>query len=263
MNYTLYKHIFPNGKTYVGITRGEPKKRWAYGHGYRTQQLMFRAITKYGWNNVAHEVIATGLTEREAKSREIELISECKSNDYKYGYNIAAGGEGAFGYKHTEEARRKMRISATGKKMSPEACAKMSASRTKDNLSDETRKRMSEAAKNKVISDATRKRMSDSRTGHEVSDETKLKIINANKGHGVTLETRRKIGESCKGKNVGLDSPVARPVAQLDQDGNFIKRWDYITQIQESLKINVSNISACCRGRRNKAGGFIWKYANE
>ena len=33
-NYTVYKHISPNGKIYIGITSKEPIKRWNGGSGY-------------------------------------------------------------------------------------------------------------------------------------------------------------------------------------------------------------------------------------
>ena len=62
--YTLYKHTFPNGKVYIGITKMEPEKRWANGEGYAhkendkyCQSLMYNAIKKYGWENVKHEII--------------------------------------------------------------------------------------------------------------------------------------------------------------------------------------------------------------
>lgn len=34
--WVVYKHTFPNGKVYIGITGQEPYKRWKYGNGYET-----------------------------------------------------------------------------------------------------------------------------------------------------------------------------------------------------------------------------------
>ena len=46
--YTVYKHIFPNDKIYIGITCNSPKTRWGnQGYGYKNQ-LVGRAIKKYG-----------------------------------------------------------------------------------------------------------------------------------------------------------------------------------------------------------------------
>lgn len=37
-NYTVYKHTFPNGKIYIGITKQAPSKRWRNGTGYSGQK---------------------------------------------------------------------------------------------------------------------------------------------------------------------------------------------------------------------------------
>lgn len=90
--YTLYMHIFPNNKRYIGITRQNPLKRWNNGKGYPTNEYMTNAIKKYGWENVKHEIIYTDLTSKEAEEKEIELISFFNSANRKYGYNIEHGG---------------------------------------------------------------------------------------------------------------------------------------------------------------------------
>lgn len=33
-NYIVYKHIFPNNKIYIGLTRQKPERRWRNGDGY-------------------------------------------------------------------------------------------------------------------------------------------------------------------------------------------------------------------------------------
>lgn len=48
-NYTVYRHISPSGKVYIGITSMEPEKRWGKnGYGYRRQKYFNNAIRKYG-----------------------------------------------------------------------------------------------------------------------------------------------------------------------------------------------------------------------
>lgn len=112
--YTVYKHIFPNGKIYIGMTRQNPLRRWDKGRGYKTQTLMKRAIDKYGWDNVDHEIIASGLTKGKAESLEIRLISELKANNPRYGYNDENGGNcpGT----HSAETRRKIAAAQMGEK---------------------------------------------------------------------------------------------------------------------------------------------------
>lgn len=113
-NYTVYMHICPNNKKYIGITCQEPEKRWKKGAGYRTQEHFKRAIKKYKWNNIKHKILFTNLTKKEACLKEIELIAKYKSNNYKYGYNVSSGGDGANDVKATPEARRKNSIAHLG-----------------------------------------------------------------------------------------------------------------------------------------------------
>ena len=93
MEWFVYKHTTPSGKVYVGITSNEPKRRWNSGHGYKHCTGFWNAICKYGWNNIQHDILYTGLTKDEAEKAERELISEYKSTDSNFGYNIMQGGD--------------------------------------------------------------------------------------------------------------------------------------------------------------------------
>jgi hypothetical protein len=70
---------------------GEPEKRWQEGHGYKTQRLMLNAIIKYGWDNIEHEILYSGLKKKEAEIMEKELIKKSQSYKCAYGYNIFIG----------------------------------------------------------------------------------------------------------------------------------------------------------------------------
>lgn len=107
MLYTVYMHIAPNGKKYIGITCQDPSRRWRNGSGYKKNRHFFAAINKFGWKNIRHEVLFEGLTEAEAKEREIEMIAFFRSNDPKYGYNITAGGDGNYQNLTGEERARR------------------------------------------------------------------------------------------------------------------------------------------------------------
>ena len=107
-NWTVYVHITPNLKYYVGITSKNPVRRWAGGYNYRTQ-LFYRAIQKYGWDNIEHLIVASNLSEVEAKNFEKILIRNLKSNCSDYGYNCTIGGEGITGYKHSADFVEKCR----------------------------------------------------------------------------------------------------------------------------------------------------------
>ena len=55
--WCLYRHTSPSGKVYVGITSKPILRRWNNGNGYRTCKNFWRAILKYGWDNIIHEVL--------------------------------------------------------------------------------------------------------------------------------------------------------------------------------------------------------------
>lgn len=109
--YCVYKHTCPNGKCYIGITKQNLKNRFHNGHGYDTQ-LFGRAIQKYGWENITHEILHEGLTLEDAYKLEKESISKFKANNKEYGYNCDNGGAGAEGHVVSEEVRKKQRETA-------------------------------------------------------------------------------------------------------------------------------------------------------
>ena len=114
MSYTVYKHITPNGKIYIGITKRNPLKRWQNGRGYSTNKHFSRAIKKYGWNNMIHKILFSGLSEEEAKIKEIKLMAYYKYNNPKYGYNITSGGN--YRAKLSKESIEKLKEKNTSQK---------------------------------------------------------------------------------------------------------------------------------------------------
>lgn len=53
-----------------------------------------------------------------------------------------------------------------------------------------------------------------------------------------------------------------KKVIQYDLAGEKINVFDSIAEASKSTEINNSSIAKCCRGERNKAGGFIWRTKN-
>lgn len=62
--------------------------------------------------------------------------------------------------------------------------------------------------------------------------------------------------------NYGKHSPkivLSKSVIQYSLDGYMLKVWDSISDAQKEVP-NTRKICDCCQGKRNKAGGYIWKY---
>lgn len=129
-NYTVYIHIHKDsGKTYIGITRQEPERRW--GNGVNYKNIYFgNAIKKYGWDNFEHIILFENKTKEEAENLEVLFIKILLSNNRTYGYNISNGGS-ATG-KVSDETREKIsnnkkgNTNMKGKKHSLKSRQKMS-----------------------------------------------------------------------------------------------------------------------------------------
>lgn len=85
-------------------------------------------------------------------------------------------------------------------------------------------------------------------------------------GKHLSEETRNKIRETLKnGASSGFWqkgelSARSVPVVQLTLDGEFVKEWPCIS---EAYKEHKGHIGQCCRGEREMAGGFKWKYKKD
>lgn len=131
---TFYVYVHTNktnGKKYFGITSQIPSRRWRNGKGYRHCIKFYHAILYYGWDGFYHEILFEGLTEEEAKAKEIELIREFRTAEDEYGYNITLGGSGTLYYATEEERieaiRRAGRKHAAKRAADPETAAKDAA----------------------------------------------------------------------------------------------------------------------------------------
>lgn len=165
-SYRVYKHVFPNGKVYVGITSQPLSCRWKQGKGYGNNPFFTRAVKKYGRDNVKHYALKGRFTLDEANAREKSLIAELKSNDPDFGYNLTSGGDGCPGvsWSHTEESKQKISVAnrgkvrtkemrehlsqlKKGKKLSPEIVAKMAAGHVGLTHTEDYKQHMRETSK--------------------------------------------------------------------------------------------------------------------
>lgn len=53
----------------------------------------------------------------------------------------------------------------------------------------------------------------------------------------------------------------AKPINQYDLNGNLIKRWVSMNEIKRQTSFSISYICNCCKGKYQKAYGFLWEYA--
>lgn len=120
-NYKITNLV--NGKIYIGKC-SNPKERWKshlrmVAHGkqddHNRYQYIHRAINKHGVENFLYEIIDEFNTEQEALDSEVKYIALYNSKDRDKGYNLTNGGDGASGYRFSDEQKTEMSRKRKGK----------------------------------------------------------------------------------------------------------------------------------------------------
>lgn len=61
----------------------------------------------------------------------------------------------------------------------------------------------------------------------------------------------------------GANNHRSQAVNQYDLNGNFIARYDTLTEASQKTGADISKICAVCKGRRKTTGGYVWEYVND
>ena len=212
-NYIVYKHTSPSNKVYIGITcRSIELRAGTNGRGYRKNEYFYRAIQKYGWDKFKHEILIEHLTKLQACKKERELIAKYHSNDFRYGYNITAGGEGRLNSPQSQLTKEKISLSTQEHWNNPAIREKMIAGQMGHEVSQETREKIRNAQLGKYVPPEVGKKISDARKGRHPwnygkkcgprSDETKAKLSAYNKGKIISEKQKQQISSKLKGREI-------------------------------------------------------------
>lgn len=255
--FTVYMHVSPNNKRYIGITSQNPKLRWANGSGYSDNKHFKSAIDKYGWDNFEHIIIASDLSLESACKMESDLISQYATMDPDKGYNHTTGGNWS---SPDDETRKKLSDHMKIRGKDPEFLRKLSNSLKGHACSDETRKKISDANKGRTFSEDQLAKL----RGRKLSEETKRKM----KGRpswikGLTKETDErvmKLSECHKGKPMTEESKLKLSASQKARFENgfdpiWINNGIIETVIQRGNKLPLG----FSKGRLNLLDTYIYK----
>lgn len=215
---------------HIGITECVVEKRWESGSRYKSNERFYSAIKKYGWDNIEHEIVVTGLNKWQACKVEQSLIKYFDSTNPDRGYNHGIGGE----------------------------CGSLGV-----HPSDETRKKLSKAHKGKRPSDECIRKSIEAHKGKHVDMGMRMKISRKLKGKPLSIETRRKMSEAHKGKRISEHmilamAEVTSKKVLCVETGEVYKS---LSEADRQLGISFKNISNVLRGKSKTAGGYHWKYA--
>ena len=109
--YSIYKATNKiNGKVYIGFDSNWPQRMWEHKSpsNFNKKYKFYNALRKYGLNGFEWNVIYQSL-DKEHCLHMMEPFFIKEYNSLKKGYNSTLGGEGIFGYKHTENFYLKKR----------------------------------------------------------------------------------------------------------------------------------------------------------
>lgn len=183
-------------------------------------------VEKHGGFDV--EIVAENLTEAEALRFEVTLIKGLRNSGASL-CNLTDGGEGMSGFKHSKEARDRMKITNRGK------------AKSGHKLSEEHRQKLRMAKLGKKQSVEHAQASARARVGRTVSDETRQKISLALTGKPISEEHKRKL---------------MKPVICLTTGEEF----ESVSAACLKYSLHRQNIAKCCNGRLKKTGGLSWKY---
>lgn len=258
----IYKTInLINGKIYIGQdSKNDPEY---LGSGV----LIKKAIKKYGKENFKKEILEECKTKKCLDEREIYWIE--KMNAIKEGYNLAEGGNGSLGYKHSEDTKKYLRELNLGKKQTEETRNKRNNTLKGKKRSEKAKENISKGRKEycsvkgncpmfgKKHSESTKQKMSLSQRGKKKpkqTEEIKIKrgiyrkgIENPNYGKKYSELTKQKMSLShCK------------PIIQLDKDDNFIAEFNSVVEAKKLAKI--SHIMDVLKGKKVLTKGYKFIY---
>ena len=242
--YAVYMHIFPNGKRYVGMTSSKPvEKRWgSNGCGYQTQ-FVYADILKFGWENIAHEIVCQDIPFHEAELKERELIKEYQTTDLEYGYNISLGGMTGSGVLN-ESTKEKLR--------------------QWDYAHPEVIERMRWYARHKTSEtiEKTRRALTGMKQSAETKEKRALKL--RGRKHSPEVIERMRIaqtGRAWEEKRVKATlRATEKAVLQYDSCGNLMCRHESATKAANAIGGAFGSVARCCRGERRTYKGYIWRY---
>ena len=172
--------------TYIDITNDQRPFYVGKGDVHRVQQLergrLWQRIAKAHGHSRRLIVFET-LNEQWALDREVELIAQLKTNMLRsseghWGANLTDGGEGTTGFKHSEEAKQKIR----------EALSKRI-------ITSETRTKIGDLHRGKLHSEESRQKISQTLTGKKYPNRTVSEAVR--RACGKAFLGRRHVCKTC------------------------------------------------------------------
>lgn len=126
-------------------------------------------------------------------------------------------------------------------------------------------------------SNESKQKIRNKKLGSRHTEETKQKIINSKTGLKYNIIKKGKyhkssgiskpegFGDKIK-NNISRSTKISqtrqKPIIQYDLQNNFIQEWKSSKEAGDTLSINNSNITQCCKEKQKTYKNYKWKYKN-
>lgn len=231
MNFSYLITNTVTGKRYVGITSTSIERRWKRhcADCKQPKTRLHRSMNKHGIGAFTINELGAYETWQDACNAERIFIQKLGTFGDN-GYNMTQGGDGALGYRFSDDKKKKFARFGIdnpfyGRKHSDEVKHQMSESHKRTKLSEENVEKQKQRA---------------------------IKMSLNNMGRKHSAESRKHMGEGHK-----------VPIKQLTLEGEMLGTFPSALDVERSLGIKRQYVNRCCRNKRKKAGGFIWRYVNQ
>lgn len=252
------------GRRYIGSsidieTRWRVHKNDLYKNKHHAQYLQ-RSWNKYSESNFSFDILFE-CHKSECVFYE-QLWIDFEGYDNLYNENPTAGNK--LGAKHSEETKKKIGKSNTGKKRTDESrgrlqIAKNGYSVIQIDLEGKILGRWKfakEAAKQTGFYFS-----SISSSVHQYTKCNGTMFVKYEKDIQLALQKNK---EMCELQKINIKKSRSKPIYQIDMTTHqVIKKWDSTRDVERKLGINSGNISQCSLGKLKSAGGYIWRYVDD
>lgn len=241
MKSSIYKiECATNGSFYFGRTINFEKRKNDHlrdmRNGIHKNDRIQNCYNKYGEESIVFSIVETVSREKQI-GREQYYLDKFINNENCLNINRTA--ETFCDVPWTEERKRKISESATGRKLSP---------KTKQQ----------------------REHMSKIMMGHVLSEETKNKISIAHTGKKMSNEQKDRYKVMFSGENnprygkCGAENPVSKKVAKIDMKTfEIIETFESGSLAAQSVNCDRSSINKICKRQHGQIKGFFWCYVGE
>lgn len=253
-----------NGKMYIGQAK-DIEKRWSK-HKYSSQkenQVLYRAIRKYGIENFEFEIIQE-CDIKELDNLEIYYIQYYNTyihSENSNGYNMTIGGDATRGNKLSEETKLKISKANKGREKTETEIQKIKNSRkTRPIVQLSLDGQLINTYSNSCEILVKNEEIKDCKGIRECCKKTSQKRRTAYGYIWMYQEDYVKWDGDVSYYIDNKKNTDKRKVYQYDLSNNFIQEYESCSDASRKLNIKTQYISDNCIGGRKSTCGYIFRY---